>query len=512
MEKFNEYIEVNDLEEKEYQRDGVEWCMDLEQRGRQMGKKTVHGGILADEMGLGKTTQMIGLIISNEKANTLIVVPRALLEQWNNVLMETLGKKGMLYHGTKKVKDQNELKREAIVLTTYGTLARRNLLHEISWGRVIFDEAHHLRNKKSLTHEAGVNLKSKHKWLVTGTPIQNTKKDLYSLCKVVGIEEEFYSKDENLEYIVDNLILKRTKEGVGLKLPPLNKHIINVAWKNEAERQLSEDIHAQLRFSHVSTRPDNIFIDKKQHTLVMLQKARQSCIKMELLAVYMNKLNLMNESIVEALQFNSKLDKVIETIVERKNNGKCKLIFCHYHEEITSLIKALTDNEMKCARFDGNTPKSTRHQILSDNSLDVIVLQIQTGCEGLNLQQFSEVYFVSPSWNPAVEDQAIARCHRIGQKEATDVFIFRMTSFDKDALTRTIDMYARDIQQKKRVTMKIIDIHKNNVGKEMEEECAICMEKQHENTCQTLGCGHYFHCTCLETWFEKNKTCPMCRA
>ena len=106
--------------------------------------------------------------------------------------------------------------------------------------------------------------------------------------------------------------------------------------------------------------------------------------------------------------------------------------------------------------FDGRTNQSKRHRILT-GSCDVLILQIKTGCEGLNLQQFSEVYFVSPHWNPAVEDQAIARCHRFGQTERVNVYRFNMCGFDQDDKTQSIDSYATSVQEEKRGVMKMID-------------------------------------------------------
>ena len=97
--------------------------------------------------------------------------------------------------------------------------------------------------------------------------------------------------------------------------------------------------------------------------------------------------------------------------------------------------------------FDGRTSHNQRNEIL-ENACDVLILQIQTGCEGLNLQQFSEVYFVSPHWNPAVEDQAIARCHRIGQQSQVDVFRFTMDNFG--STTINIENHSNNLQDIKR--------------------------------------------------------------
>jgi SNF2 family DNA or RNA helicase len=145
----------------------------------------------------------------------------------------------------------------------------------------------------------------------------------------------------------------------------------------------------------------------------------------------------MNES--------SKLDKVSETILSRKENGKGKLIFCHYRKEIDELYRRLREGGMNnIAIFDGRVPYNKRQEILSQKK-EAIILQIQTGCEGLNLQEnYSEIYFVSPNWNPAVEDQAIARCHRIGQTKEVNVFRFMMS--DENAM----DNYINKTQESKR--------------------------------------------------------------
>jgi hypothetical protein len=127
--------------------------------------------------------------------------------------------------------------------------------------------------------------------------------------------------------------------------------------------------------------------------------------------------------------YSSKISKVVRTILSRKDNGKRKIVFCHFRGEIDYIQSRLTTAfpSLVVRYLDGRTSESERRVILApDACVDVLILQIQTCCEGLNLQQFSEVYFVSPDWNPAVEDQAIARCHRFGQTEPVSVFRFVM--------------------------------------------------------------------------------------
>ena len=127
--------------------------------------------------------------------------------------------------------------------------------------------------------------------------------------------------------------------------------------------------------------------------------------------------------------YSSKISKVVRTILSRKDNGKRKIVFCHFRGEIDYIQARITTAfpSLVVRYLDGRTSESERRVILApDACVDVLILQIQTCCEGLNLQQFSEVYFVSPDWNPAVEDQAIARCHRFGQTEPVSVFRFVM--------------------------------------------------------------------------------------
>lgn len=127
--------------------------------------------------------------------------------------------------------------------------------------------------------------------------------------------------------------------------------------------------------------------------------------------------------------YSSKISKVVRTILSRKDNGKRKIVFCHFRGEIDYIQSRLVTAfpSLVVRYLDGRTSESERRIILApDAAINVLILQIQTCCEGLNLQQFSEVYFVSPDWNPAVEDQAIARCHRFGQTEPVSVFRFVM--------------------------------------------------------------------------------------
>jgi SNF2 family DNA or RNA helicase len=223
--------------------------------------------------------------------------------------------------------------------------------------------------------------------------------------------------------------------------------------------ELSEEIHSALAFSRVSADKSNKLVVstmKEKGMLAMLLTARQSCIYPKLMvnrARSLIKLISNYSSYKDAFNSSSKLDSVVKSILERKGNGCGKLIFCHFREEIDEIATRLRAGGMtNVATFDGRTSGSKRFDILNDKN-EALILQIQTGCEGLNLQEnYSEIFFISPHWNPAVEDQAIARCHRIGQTKHVMVQRFEMCSFapNEEQETRTVDKYVVDVQEIKR--------------------------------------------------------------
>lgn len=459
IERFKKYLDRSKLDHKQYQYEGLRWILNNELRKDPVC--SIRGGFIADEMGLGKTIMMIGTMLCNFVAKTLIVVPPVLIDQWYIQIYRTTGHKALIYHGeNKKQITLEQLDKSNVVITTYGaiTLTKKHmkdkaltLLHHISWSRVIFDEAHHLRNSKTTQYMGAKMLSAKIRWLVSGTPIQNSKKDFYSLCSLIRLPSSFYTESDNLRILARAFILKRTKKQVGILMTDvvIDKNMVD--WQNIKEMELSNKIHSSLCFN----RGKNIINNSiKGAGLLLMLRAKQSCIYPKLMMKSLNP--ALKSAYNDAFEHTSKLDSVVNKILERKGNDCGKLIFCHFREEIDEIASRLRAGGMtKVVTFDGRTSAGKRHEVLNDKN-EALILQIQTGCEGLNLQEnYSEIYFISPHWNPAVEDQAIARCHRIGQTKNVYVERFEMNTFavteEQEIGNTTMDKYVGIIQENKRI-------------------------------------------------------------
>lgn len=491
MEKFDKYLQYSNLDKKQYQYEGVKWCLNNEQTEiKDCGENInlpIKGGIVADEMGLGKTITMLGTVFSNNINNkTLIVVPPILYDQWKSQIKKTLNYDALEYYGkSRNMISENMLNTSYITISTYNTvmLSWKNAenLHEIKWNRVIFDEAHHLRNQNN-QYNACKSLKKNITWLVTGTPIQNNMNDFYNLCKMLGIPETYYQKlihnekkqEEYKKYKKYNhnfkklevtmnsftklFILQRTKKEVGLNLKDYSCNNTNVEWKCN-EIKTGEIIHSKLKCCNGTT--DNLTekdikkseIYSKGGTLKLLTRARQVCISEGLFTK-------------KTMQSN-KIESVTDKIIDNSTNTNKKIVFCTYRKEIDIIYNILSANKLNVKYIDGRIKSSERTKIIND-SPDILILQILTGNEGLNLQQYNEMYFVSPQWNPAIENQAIARCHRIGQKKDVVVYRFYMDDIIEGNETDTEDIEDTDSDGSTSSTISFDKYIKNTQEKKIE--------------------------------------------
>ena len=517
IDMFDEYIQKSGLEPKSYQREGVEFC--LRRESAASAATGITGGIIADEMGLGKTMMMMGLILANLAAfkRTLIVVPVALVAQWVAQIKRTIIDTGVksdlvvfVFHGAtakRRVVLEQPSKQNGggdecpvwchrppkntavraidIVITTYGCVAMEEpaaptvasttkvasmkkaatvpvVLSLLTFraDRVIFDEAHHLRNKASRVFKGAMRVVgvagATHRpsvWCVTGTPIQNKISDLKSLCYVLGFRMCDVMSEEKRKQIRNEYVLRRTKVSVGMvaattstgaegdmtcapRLQSLEHYKSNVPWSSENELDLSREIHRSARNT-----TDNA------ERLKLYTRMRQMCVWPSLLRRAAGgdaadtaddaRHGLSLDEYHVAVSKQSKMDRVVATMAAEAaagaaaGVGRKSIVFCHYRREMTQLRDMLLRSvvgDSDVAIIDGTVSAKERARILAAEPT-VLILQIRTCSEGLNLQSYSDVYFVSPHWNPCVEDQAIARCYRMGQTSQVRVFRFYMSDF-----------------------------------------------------------------------------------
>lgn len=502
LEPFKDWLKTAGLREEKHQLDGLRWCLERELNA---GGGGVYGGIIADEMGLGKTIVMLGCILSNFRGpegvnRTLVVLPKSLLQQWDEVVQRFLGHEPLIYHGRhlKKI-TAAQLAKAPIVLTTYGMISKRakeSPLWKLQWHRLIFDEAHHVRNSKTAVFLGARKLQSHIKWLVTGTPIQNRNADFYSLCAVLRLDTAFYANPANIPNLIREYLLRRTKKSVGIQLPPLKIENILVDWKSPVEKQLAAQIHSLAHFTKVTLANVDMVIANlcgNGHPLPLLTRARQVCISPHLLHQAIGRMKAKGQLAPDVRLRDIKTCSKITAIVNHMRRGlvsdprRCKMVFCHYRGEIDLLEAMLKRYKISCVVVDGRTRTrekrlafhsvlskadwctiSKQHSVLGVGHMydmlrpflvpSVMIVQIQSACEGLNLQHFHDIYFASPHWNPAVEDQAIARAHRMGQEADVRVYRFMMRQFDEDDDdTITLDQYCWLVQQKKRELMMMFD-------------------------------------------------------
>lgn len=451
---FKNFLAYANLDSKRHQLEGVNWMLNQELNPEDSNNI---GGICADEMGLGKTIQMLGLIVSNLKKNTLIVVPVALLVQWENEIKRTLKFQPLIYYGKEKNDvDLDLLEQSPITITTYGQLlADRCLLFKKKWNRVIYDEAHHMKNSNTRLWNIQSKLIRTHTWLVTGTPIHNSLRDVKNLFQLIGLREIH----KRYEDYVKCYILKRTKAECDIILPDVESSKIIVPFETtcQHEKIISKELHSLLPSSQISMETDDRKLTSYMSTIEILPlilQCRQMCIMPRLLK---NKMEISRQfceldddyqSFGEAVESNSKMNKICHDLKER-NNGRSKLVFCSFRIEMDYLQEQTTEMGYNVEVIDGRTTLAERKKILSQ-TYDVLILQIYTCSEGINLQNYSEIYITSPNWNPAVEDQAVGRCHRIGQEKKVYVYRYVMANFDIDGRERSIDTYIEKTQEKKR--------------------------------------------------------------
>ncbi len=436
-----------------YQHKGFEWMVLLSQ---------IDAGIcLADDMGLGKTLQTICFLAwlqqNSPEAKSIIICPSSLVYNWEQELSSFAPVlKPYVYTTQQRNFDEFLAGDYQILVTSYHLLRQDlHLLGGYKWLAAIVDESHNIKNPSAQITKAVYQLTTSHRVALSGTPVMNNTFDLYAqlqflLPGLLGSQEFFKreyatpidrygdeTKTAALRNLVSPFILRRTKRQVAADLPEKTESIL---WceMGAAQRAFYEEIKASIR--------DSIFLDiknqglerSKLNILQGLQRLRQICDSPQL---------LKDSGGLAACQESAKIDILIERILRLRQEGNKALIFSQFTAMLDLAAARCKQENIIYYHFDGSTAIEQRHEMVrsfqeEQDPATVFLISLKAGNAGLTLTAAQYVYLIDPWWNQAVEQQAIDRTHRIGQKNS--VFAYRMICKD------TVEEKIVALQQKKK--------------------------------------------------------------
>jgi SNF2 family DNA or RNA helicase len=438
-----------------YQVSGFHWLNFLQQVN--------WGGILADDMGLGKTIQALTLIqhVKNnqESLKVLVVCPTSLLYNWENEIKKfTKDFTYIIHHGTQRKANAKLFNEVDIIITTYGTLRSDiKVFNNHEYDIAVLDESQAIKNPLSKTAKAAGLLAARTRICMSGTPLQNNTFDIYAQMNflnpgMLGSIEHFKSQfatpidkfgdqetKEHLRKILFPFILRRTKEQVAKDLPSKTETILYCEMEDE-QRKIYEAYRNEYRDKILGI-IENQGIGRSQLSILQgLMKLRQIC---DSPAILNEPEKLPNHSV--------KLDELTRELEENMGNHKA-LVFSQFLGMLALLKQKLTAAGIKYEYFDGSTSAPDREKAIqsfqNDGEVRVFLISLKAGGVGLNLTAADYVYIVDPWWNPAVEQQAIDRTHRIGQTKK--IFAYRMICND------TVEDKIISLQERKKALAKEI--------------------------------------------------------
>ena len=433
-EQVYELPENLDASLRSYQETGYQWFKSL---------STYHlGGILADDMGLGKTLQSIAYILSEpSEMPHLIVAPSSVLYNWKN----ECGKFApdlcvAILTGTPAEREKmiKELTDKDVWITSYATL-RQDIeqYRELNFQTMILDEAQYIKNYATKTSQAIRQIKASRRFALSGTPIENSIDELWSIFQVIlpGLmpnQRTFKQMPhEKIASLTKPFILRRLKKDV-LKELPDKIESVSVSELTNEQKELYVGYLRQLQQEAAQSMKEGGFNQNRMKILAGLTRLRQICCHPSLF--------------IENYQGTSgKLEQLMETVRNAVANGKRMLIFSQFTSMHEIIIEKLKQEGIDYFYLHGQTPSQERVEMserFNEGEKSVFLISLKAGGTGLNLTGADTVILYDLWWNPAVEDQATGRAHRFGQKNVVQVI--RLIT------EGTIEEKIYDLQQKKR--------------------------------------------------------------
>jgi superfamily II DNA or RNA helicase len=402
-----------------YQRLGAAWLWHLHRSGL--------GGILADEMGLGKTLQALALLCAVQAGGgaSLVVCPASLVENWRREAARFGPHLRVFVHGgASRLGGPGELANWDLVLTSYGTLARdRELLASVEFACVVGDEAQHVKNRRSQNAQALRSLRAKARFLLTGTPVENSLDDLRSLFDFIlpgylervpqgARREERAWLDERLRAKTAHYILRRTKLAVAPELPARIEQVVWCALEpGQAAlyRSFQENAERELIDLEASGAGEGRL---RLAALTQLLRLRQICCDPRLVS-------RTGDPAAGPFGGSAKLESFREILEEATDDGHRILVFSQFTSLLALLRDELVFQGIPHCYLDGSMAPVARQaevdRFQASAETPVFLLSLKAGGSGLNLTGADTVIHFDPWWNPSAEAQATDRAHRIGQ-------------------------------------------------------------------------------------------------
>lgn len=414
-----------------YQKEGLNWLHFLRDHGL--------GGILADDMGLGKTVQTLAHILIEKNSGRmqkpcLVVAPTSLLPNWRQETEKFAPElKVLTIHGPNRASKYKDLESYDLVVTTYPLLVRdRDVLIAQEFHIIILDEAHLIKNPSAKMTQVSLQLKGKQRICLTGTPLENHLGEMWSLFHflmpgLLGSRRLFQSKyrapiekgedlnrSKQLASRVRPFLMRRTKVQVVKELPP-KVEIMQKVGLEDAQRDLYESVRLTMESKVREAIADKGFASSQILILDALLKLRQICCDPRL-----TKLPGAMNNVPSA-----KLNLLMELLPEMIEEGRRILLFSQF-TSMLDLIKAelIKENISYCELTGQTKDRETPVKVFQEGKVPLMLISLKAGGTGLNLTRADTVIHYDPWWNPAVENQATDRAHRIGQDKS--VFVYKL--------------------------------------------------------------------------------------
>ncbi|SOC06011.1 SNF2 family DNA or RNA helicase [Ureibacillus xyleni] len=434
-------FEVPDLNAilRDYQKQGYQWMKALSQYG--------FGGVLADDMGLGKTLQSITFIVSElgtirqSGEPVLIVCPSSLTYNWLGEMMNFAPQiQAIIIDGKKEERErlQKELENIDVIITSYPLLLRdRKWYENQKFHTVFFDEAQNFKNPMTQTFKVVKNIQATNRFGLTGTPIENSLEELWAIYHVVfphlfqKLEDFSYLPRKNIARKVRPFLLRRTKNDVLTELPGKEETIV-VSELEAEQKKLYAAFLSKLRHDAFKALDQNTFHQNRIRILAGLTRLRQICCHPALF--------------VDGYEGSSaKFEQLLQILEESRVSGRRVLIFSQFTKMLQMIGRELTNNGQSFFYLDGQTPSEERVELchrFNEGQRDIFLISLKAGGTGLNLTGADTVILYDLWWNPAVEQQAMDRAYRMGQKRVVQVI--------KMIAKGTIEEKMYELQEKKK--------------------------------------------------------------